>query len=247
MSEAVSSPAARSARRASSSGAVSSGPTPRPDLGHERSRVDALVHPDEAHAGDVVTRQDRGRDRRSTPMSRQERWVQVEGAVRQPEQRSPARSGRSPRGRSATDRAPAHRRWRRDRAGARASGSGLTPSAVDANVMGVRAGSRLRPAGRGGTVTTPTSSIEGSAANARNAGRPNPPLPMKTVRTRGPSARRLVTRGRSSPRGRRRRPRCPRRPPSVRPSTRGSRCRACRRGGRARAGAPGRAARTRRA
>ena len=237
---------ARSARRASSSGAVSSGPTVGPRLRHERAGVDPLVHPDEAHAGRLVTGEDRGRDGRRAAMPGQERRMEIEGAMPQLEEsrgHDPPVVGQDDQGR--IERQDIGDR-RRGRAGAPASGRSRSRERSAASAIGVRAGSSPRPAGRDGAVTTPTRSTRGSAARARSDGRPNPPLPMKTVRTREPPARRPVTRGRSSPRGPRRRPRCPRRPPSARPSSRDSRCTACRRGDRARAGAPDRAARIRR-
>ena len=60
---------------------------------------------------------------------------------------------------------------------------------VDAESLGgvARSASRsapcCRPAGRGGAVTTPTSSIVGMTGERPRVGTPNPPLPRKTVRT----------------------------------------------------------------
>ena len=148
------------------------------------------------------------------------------------QERSAGRSGRSRRARrgpgderqDAVDGGSiAQPRRRQDRADPRwraASWIGVT-----------RRPARRGPPVVGGAVTTPTSSTSGCSPSRQRVSRPNPPLPMKTVRAR-PS----VTPGRSSPRGPRRRPRRPGRRGSARPSTRGSRCRACPRGGRARAG-----------
>ena len=136
-----------------------------------------------------------------------------------------------------------------DRLGAR-SRSGVqdgTPSSAARAATGVDVERRGRPDGRAGAVTTPTSSMSGMARQAledrhgerrRCRGRRSAPASRRLARP--------VTPGRSSPRGPRRRPRSRRRPAGARPSSRGSRCRACRRGGRARAGAPGRADRSRR-
>ena len=97
----------------------------------------------------------------------------------------------------------------------------------------------LRPGGRGGAVMTPTRSAAGArrAVAARDG---EPAGAQEDGPDAIPARRPAVMRARSSrlepPRPRRRRRRGPRR--SARPSSRGSRCRACPGGGRARAGAP---------
>ena len=168
----------------------------------------------------------------------------------QVEQRRPGRSGRSRRGRGApgsSARTCGDRRRRR--AAALGSGRRRRRARRPPSAIGVAIRCCFRPAGRGGAVTTPTSSTSGWRVEAPQAlGTPNAPLPRKTVRTRTPpspgpvrsreGARRLADLGVVLVRRRRR--------GSARPSTRGSRCTACRRGGRARAGAPARAARSRR-
>ena len=114
---------------------------------------------------------------------------------------------------------------------------GRDPDARCLLVDGGRRQPRPRPPGRGGAVTTPTRSTAGRTASRRRIGRPNPPVPRKTVRARlrGRHVRRAPAPLRRSPRTPRRRR--PGRPGSARPSSRDSRCRACPRGGRARAGA----------
>ena len=152
--------------------------------------------------------------------------------------RAPARSGVERRARSRCASGVAQPR--------RASGRRIAELVGGRRGRASRSSSWRRPAGRGGAVTTPTRSIDrvrgqraaGSAGRTRRCrGRPS---------GREPPARPSVTPGRSPPRGPQLVLVARRRPASARPSSRGSRCTACRRGGRARAAARGRAARTRR-
>ena len=55
-------------------------------LRDDRSGVEARVHPHERHARLGVTSQDRGRDRRRPSMAWQQRGMEIEGAVPDPEQ-----------------------------------------------------------------------------------------------------------------------------------------------------------------
>ena len=189
---------------------------------------------------------DRRRDRRRATMARQQRRVEVQGPVRQVEQRG--RDDLAVVGEH-------HERRSQGQDGRQRIGRAQPFGGQDREAM--RGCGRDLDLGRGrwrgpGRPAAPERSprppvrCRDDRRVVPSDGRPNPPLPRKTVRTREPPARPSVTRGRSSPRGPRRRPRCPRRPPSAHPSTRGSRCRACRRGGRARAATPARAGRIRR-
>ena len=179
----------------------------------DRPGVEALVHPHQRDAGLGVAGQDRRRDRASRRGgAAAATGCRFSAPCRQLEERAPARSGRSRRGR------------RRSGSSARTSAIGLGVAQArrrqdvrDARARAAAVGDRrrrraagARPAGRGGAVTTPTSSTSGCAASApQDSGRANAPLPRKTVRDRdaAPAAPRPVTPGRSSPRGPPRRPR----------------------------------------
>ncbi len=197
-----------------------------------------------------VAGQDRGRDRRRSAVPRQQRRMEVEGPVRQVEQRRRARSGRSRRGPRAPAGAPGPRR----RLGRRAAAPGVriaaTPSCRGARRRPASAVSACAPAGRSrrrrddadqrrprARRAEPSQDRDAEPAApeedgpARASGRARPGGHASAARRLADLRVVLVADAR---------------PASARPSSRGSRCRACRRGGRARAGAPGRGARTRR-
>ena len=206
--------------------------------------VEAVVHAHDRDARRGVAGEDRGRDRRRAPVAGQQRRMQVEGPVRGG-RAGPADDlavvGEDPEARSERgivgDRRPA----RADAAGS-ASGSSPPRGRGDRGRRGACA--PTGPVGRGDDARRAPRSW--SPRQRSRMGTANAPLPRKTVRRsragRDPARRsREGARRLADPRRRPRRRRRARRR-SARPSSRGSRCTACRRGGRARAGARGRAA-----